>query len=104
MFNIHNHSHLEDTTLPCSDEIVDAKVEEIGQAFLDSLDEYIGAQVVVLGRNAEPVLARVKNRKYNSSGNPVGNINFNQVLDLIRVYKLEFSNGRIEEYSVNMIV
>ena len=88
-------SHLKETTLQYGDEIIDSKVEEINQAYLDSLDEYIGAEVVVPGRNAEPVLAKVKKRKRDSSGN--------KVLDS-RVYELEFPNGCVEEYSVNTIV
>ena len=49
-----------------------------------------------------PVLTKVKHRKRDSSGNPVGDTNPNPILDT-RIYELQFPDGRIEEYAVNMI-
>ena len=42
--------------LPYGDELIDVKVEEISDAYLDALDEYIGSEIVVPGRDALPVL------------------------------------------------
>lgn len=88
--------------LPYGDEIVDAKTEEIDSAYLESLDEYIGAEVVIPGKDGVPVLTKVKSRKRDSNGNPVGISNPNPILDS-RIYELEFPDGRIEEYAVNVI-
>ena len=93
----------DETLLPYGDEIIDAKVEDINDAYMDSLDEYINAKVVIPGRDAVPVLATVKRRKRDSSGNPIGEANPNPILDS-RVYELEFPDGRVEEYSLNVIV
>ena len=46
----------EDVDLPYGDELIDVKVEEISDAYLDALDEYIGSEIVVPGRDALPVL------------------------------------------------
>ena len=49
--------------LPCGDEFINVKVEEIYDAFLDALDDYIGAEIVIPGRDALHVLVKVKKRK-----------------------------------------
>ena len=93
----------DENVLPYGSEILDAKTEEIDSAYLESMDEYIGAQVVVPGHdNVTPVLATVKRRKRDHHGDPVGIKNDNPILDT-RVYQLEFPDGRIDEYSVNVI-
>ena len=92
----------DDNVLPYGDELVDAKTDEIDEAYLEALDEYIGAQVVIPGRDAQPVLAKVKKRKRDSLGLPTGQHNPNPILDT-RVYELEFPDGRLEEYAVNII-
>ena len=78
------------------------KTTEIDESYLDSLDEYIGANVVIPGRDALPVLAKVKKRKRDADGIPIGQSNPNPILDS-RVYELEFPDGRVDEYSVNDI-
>ena len=88
--------------LPYGDELTDVKVEEINNSYLDSLDEYIGAEVVIPDRNAIPVLAKVKKRKRDSKDLPIGEKNDNPILDT-RIYELEFPDGRVEEYSVNVL-
>ena len=88
--------------LPYGEEILDMKTTEIDESYLDSLDEYIGANVVIPGRDALPVLAKVKKRKRDADGIPIGQSNPNPILDS-RVYELEFPDGRVDEYSVNVI-
>ena len=56
----HDEMYDDQTLLPYGDEIIDAKVEDINDAYLDALDEYINAKVVIPGRDAIPVLATVK--------------------------------------------
>ena len=92
----------DDIISPYEGEVIDAKTTEIDDAYMESLDNYIGVEVVVPGKNAEPVLAKVKRRKRDSMGNPVGKEHTNPILDS-RVYDLEFPDGRIEEYAVNII-
>ena len=49
-----------------------------------------------------PVIAKVKKRKHDSIGLPVGEANPNPILDR-RVYQLEFPDGATAKYSVNVI-
>jgi hypothetical protein len=93
---------LDDNVLPYGDELIDAKEIEANEAYLEALDTYIGAQVVVPGRDSQPILAKVRKRKRDSSGEPIGNANPNPILDS-RIYELEFPDGRLEEYGVNII-
>ena len=88
--------------LPYGDELVDAKTDEVNDAYLEALDNYIGAEVVIPGKDSLPVLAKVKKRKRDPAGNPIGEENPNPILDS-RIYELEFPDGRIEEYAVNVI-
>jgi hypothetical protein len=92
----------DDNVLPYGDELVDQKTSEVNEAYLEALDEYIGVEVVIPGRDAQPVLATVKKRKRDPSGMPSGTPNPNPILDT-RVYELEFPDGRLEEYAVNII-
>ena len=85
------------------DEIIDAKTVEIDSTYLDYLDQYINAKVVIPGRDGIPVLAQVKRRKRDADGNPVGSPHSNPIFDS-RVYELEFPDGRVEEYSTNVLV
>ena len=90
--------------LPYGDEIADAIPEEIDSPYLESLDSYIGTNVVIPGsKGIEPVVAIIKGRKRDASGNVIGVSNPNPILDT-RVYQLEFPDGRVEEYSMNVIL
>ena len=91
--------------LPYGDEIIDAIPDEIDNKYLDSLDEYIGTNVVIPGTSngIEPVIAIIKGRKRDHLGNPIGSSNPNPILDT-RIYQLEFPDGRVEEYGMNLIV
>ena len=104
-YDVFNEEINEDTLdLPYGDEYTDAIPDEIDQPYLDQLDQYIGANVVIPGTTTgvEPVLAIIKGRKRDHNGNPIGNSNENPILDT-RVYQLEFPDGRIEEYGMNII-
>ena len=93
----------DDNDEPFDEELIDIKHQEIDDAYLDSLDNYINAKVVIPGRDAVPVLATVRNRKRDAAGNPIGTSHSNPILDT-RIYELEFPDGRVEEYSLNVIV
>ena len=89
--------------LPYGDELIDWKTFETDDAYLESMDEYIGAEVVVPGRDgSQPVLAKVHRRKRDAKGDPIGVANPNPILDS-RIYELQLPDGRLEEYSVNTI-
>jgi hypothetical protein len=88
--------------LPYGDELHEAKLEEVDDQYLESLDEYINAEIILPDKEGIPVLTKVKSRKRDPAGDPIGTANSNPILDT-RVYNLEFPDGRIEEYAVNMI-
>jgi hypothetical protein len=88
--------------LPYGVEAHEAKLEEVDKEYMEALDGYINAQVILPDKDGIPVLTKVKSRKRDSEGNPVGDQNDNPILDT-RVYELEFPDGRVEEYAVNMI-
>ena len=88
--------------LPYGIELIDIENEEINEPYLESLDQYINIQVALPNREGIPVLAKVKKRKRDSSGNPIGEPNENPILDT-RIYELEFPDGATAEYSVNTI-
>ena len=90
--------------LPYGDEYKDIIPDEIDEPYLEQLDQYIGASVVIPGttNGVEPVLALIKGRKRDHLGNPIGLPNDNPILDT-RIYQLEFPDGRVEEYGMNII-
>ena len=81
---------------------MDAKTETVDEACIEALDEYIGSQIVIPNKEAVPVLAVVKKRKRDALGQPIGTKNENLILDS-RIYELEFLDGRIKEYAVNVL-
>ena len=81
--------------LPYGEEIQDHKQVEVKKAYIEALDKYIRAKVVVPGKYSIPALSRVKRRKWDASGNPVGEKHSNPILDT-RVYELEFPDGRFD--------
>ena len=93
----------DDTILPYGDDLDNQVIQEIDQSYLDTLDTYIGARVVVPGKDSPSILGIVKRRKRDHEGNPIGTMNSNPILDS-RVYELEFPDRRVEEYSVNSII
>ena len=89
--------------LPYGDDFKDLDVNEMDTRYLSELDDLIGAQVSLPRKDRLPLLAIVKKRKLNYKGEPVGSPNPSPILDS-RIYELEFLDGRIEEYSVNVIL
>ena len=82
------------------DELTDFKVEEISNAYLDALDEYIGDDILIPGIDALHVLVKVNNHKRGAYGNPRGEKKSNTIL-YTSIYKLKFLDGRIYEFAVN---
>ena len=73
--------------LPYGEDIQYKKDVEANEAYIEALDNYIGAKLVVPGKNYIPVLARLKCRKWDALGNPIGEERSNPILDT-RAYEL----------------
>ena len=58
--------------LPYGDKLIDVKVEEISDSYLDALDEYIGDEIVIPGIYSLHVLVKFKKHKQDTSGNLIG--------------------------------
>ena len=84
----------DDVEFPYGDELINVKVVEISNTYLDALDEYIGAEIVIPGRDALHFLGKVKNHKQDASGNTIGKNNSNPILGT-RIYELEFIDVHI---------
>ena len=82
--------------------MVDAKYKSIEEAYLEFPNNYIGAEILLAGKYAVPVLDKVKKQKRDANNLPIGDSNSNPILDT-KIYELEFPYGCIEEYSVNVI-
>ena len=88
--------------LPHGDGLIDVKVEEIYEAYLDALDEYIGAEIIIPGRDALPDLVKVKKCKRDAYNNTIEEKNYNPILET-KVYELEVPDGRIYKFVVNVL-
>lgn len=75
---------------------------DINKPYLEALDNYLEAKVVLPGKDSLAVLATIKNRKGDAQGNLIGEENNNPILDT-RIYELEYADGGIEEFGVNTI-
>ena len=75
--------------LTYGDDLIDVKVEEISDAYLDALDEYIRADIVIPGKYALTFQLKVKKSKKDASVNPILEKKSNTILDT-RIYELEF--------------
>ena len=84
------------------DELIDVKFEEIYDSYLDTLDEYIGADIVISGRDVLPVLLKFKKHKQYAYSNPIVEKKSNPILNT-RIYELEFTDGYIEDFVVNSL-
>ena len=73
--------------LPYGEEIQDHKEVEVNEYFIEALDHYTGAKVVVPGKYSIPVLSRVKYRKRNSLCNPIDEEHSKPILDT-SIYEL----------------
>jgi hypothetical protein len=69
----------------------------------EAYDQYLTTNDVLMDRGGEAMLGTVKNRKWDSEGNPVDHLNMNPLLDT-REYKVEqFSDGSIDLLTANAI-
>ena len=75
----------------------------VDDGYLESLDDLIFTQVTLPGKDGIPLLVTIKRRKLDHKGQPVVSPNTNTILDS-RIYILEFPDGRVEEYSVNIVI
>jgi hypothetical protein len=94
----------DEITFPWDNELEELALRDQSDASISQLDEYIGAQMVVPGKNSEgKILAKVHYHKQDSSGRLIGKAYPNPILD-IRVFNLEFPVGHImEEYATNIV-
>ena len=76
---------------------------EIDSRYLKELDDLIGVQTSIPGKDKAPLLATVKKRKLDCKGEPIGTYNPSPILNS-RIYELDFPEGRVEKYSVNVIL
>ena len=87
--------------LPYGEDIQYKKDVEANEAYIEALDNYIGAKLVVPYKYSIPFLSQVKRRKRYASGNPIGEEHSNPIFDT-RVYELELPNRIVDEYAVNI--
>ena len=52
-----DRSDTDENVLPYGDKLVDAKSETAEEAYLEALNKYIGAEIVLAGKDAIPILA-----------------------------------------------
>jgi hypothetical protein len=69
---------------------------------MDAYDKYIGAQLRMPLNDTMTAAKVVLGRAKDDEGNPIGVSHSNPLQDT-RVYKLEFPDGSISEYSANLI-
>ena len=82
--------------------MVNAKSKTVDKAYLEAINNYIGAEIVLAGKYAIHVLDKVKKPKYDANNLTIVDANSNPVLVTL-IYELEFPVGRIEIYYVNVI-
>ena len=70
---------------------------------MKDLDEYIGAHVLMPGKDGMEVLCRVTGRKGDTSGEAIGQYNPNPILDT-RIFQVEHPDGWIEEYARTNVI
>ena len=89
--------------LPYGDDFTTLNMGNVDDGYLESLDDLIFTQVTLPGKDGIPLLVTIKRRKLDHKGQPVVSPNTNTILDS-RIYILEFPDGRVEEYSVNIVI
>ena len=67
--------------------MVHAKSETVDIAYLETLDNYIGAEIALAVKYAIPVLDKVKKRKRDANNIPIGDANSNPTLETF-IYEL----------------
>ena len=64
-------------------DIFDQKEVDANDAYIEALGKYIGSTVVIPGHDYITVLSKVKHRKCDNEGNPIGYENHNPILENI---------------------
>ena len=64
-------SNTDENVLPYCDGLVDAKYKTFDKSYLEDLNNYIVAEILLSGEDAIPVLAKVKKRKCDANNLPV---------------------------------
>ena len=85
------------------EEIQYQKDVEVSEAYIEVLDNYIGAKVVVPGKYSIPFMTKVKHRNRYVSYKPIGEEHRNPIPDT-RVYKLKSPYGKADGYAVKIII
>jgi len=68
---------------------------------VEDFDKYLAADAI-LPKGENMVLGKVTGRKRDLDGNPIGKDHSNPIFDT-HLYQVQFPNGRVEEYSANII-
>ncbi len=92
----------DEITYPWDEELQDLPLHEDNDDALRDLDKYIGAQVLLPGPDGVEILCKVKSRKRDAQGVPVGQSHSNPILDS-RIFNVEFPDGHVDEYATNII-
>ena len=93
----------DERVFPWSSELADiSPYDDTNEKTLEDINELINVHFQMMNDEGVPVLVKVKGRKRDQHGNPIGEKNPNPILDT-RVFNTEYSDGRIEEVSTNLI-
>ena len=90
-----NSEELEGTTYPSDKDLEDVPLMDQNNNTMKDLDKYIGAQVVMPGRDGIEVLCHVKGWKWDVNGEGIGQYNPNTILDT-RIFKSSISMARLK--------
>ena len=88
-------SNNDKNVIPYGDELVDSRPKIVDKAYPEALDNYIGAEIVLAGKDAIPVLAKFNKRIRDANNFPIGDDNSNATLDTL-MYELKFPYVRIK--------
>ena len=94
---------VDDVVLPHGQDIKDQNTEEVDDAYVEALEEYIGNYTVVPEKDYISILTKFIGRNRYHSGNRADKQNKNPILGTI-IYGLEFLYGCKEEWWMNTIL
>lgn len=89
-------------TAPWDSDYDDQPLRDETEQTQADLDKYIGAHVLLPNSDGIEVLCRVKGRKRNANGTPIGVANSNPILDT-RIFEVEYPDGHFDSFSTNII-
>ena len=93
---------IEGLTYPWDKDLEDVPLHKQDDKTMEDLDKYIGAQVVLPGKDRVEVLCKVKGRKRDANRILIGECNGNPILDSC-IFQVEHLDGQVEEYATNVI-